>query len=256
MYDIRKFLEHISRRKILKRRLPKRFGAYPIFVTPDASLRYWATNIEKVDAKLLSLCEELVKPGSIVWDVGANVGLFTFSAAALAGPDGRVLAIEPDSFLADLVRRSSTPSNGKRAKVDILPAAISDHVGISEFYIANIGRSQNFLGGRSCFPDTTSTRETQMVVTVTLDWLCDRYLAPTVLKIDVEGSEDRVLKGASRLLREHRPSILCEVAAENAGAVSASLRENGYAFYDAEVEPRERQQLERLTWNTLALPLG
>jgi FkbM family methyltransferase len=255
MYDIRNFLEHISRRKILKRKLPERFGAYPIFVTPDASLRYWATNIEKVDAKLLSLCEELVKPGSIVWDVGANVGLFTFTAAALAGPDGRVLAIEPDTFLADLLQRSSTASNGKRAKVDILPVSISDHVGISDFYISNRGRAQNFLGERSGFPAISSTRETQLVVTVTLDWLCDRYPAPTVLKIDVEGSEDRALKGASRLLHEHHPSILCETPAQHADAVSECLRENGYAFYDADVEPRERQRLERLAWHTLALPL-
>jgi hypothetical protein len=77
-----------------------------------------------------------------------------------------------------------------------------------------------------------------------------------MLKIDVEGSEDKVLKSASRLLRECHPIILCEVTAKTAGAVSASLRENGYVFYDAQVEPKERQRLEGLAWNTLALPLG
>jgi FkbM family methyltransferase len=146
------------------------------------------------------------------------------------------------------------PVDGKRAKVDILPVAISDHVGISKFYIANGGRSQNVLGARSHFPDPTIARETQMVVTVTLDWLYDRYPAPTVVKIDVEGSEDKVFRGASRLLREHHPSILCEVMAETAGALSTMLRESGYVFYDGDAEPTARRPLARLAWNTLAFP--
>src|ERR1700686_2980136 len=103
---IRGLVEHLSRGVVLRRHLPARFGRLPIYVTPEAGLRYWS-RMSRVDSVLYSMAEEMVKPGSVVWDVGANVGLFSFCAAALSGPSGRVLAIEPDFWLAHLINRSS-----------------------------------------------------------------------------------------------------------------------------------------------------
>ena len=80
---MRKLAERLSRGVVLRRRLPSRFHNLPIYVTPEAGLRYWLS-MSRVDPALQGMAEELVQPGSIVWDVGANVGLFSFCAAALA----------------------------------------------------------------------------------------------------------------------------------------------------------------------------
>src|SRR5580704_3269634 len=92
----REFAERVSRGVVLRRRLPRHFHRLPLYVSPEAGLRFWRNDMQKVDPLLFRMVEELVKPGSVVWDVGANVGLFAFGAAALAGVHGFVLAIEPD----------------------------------------------------------------------------------------------------------------------------------------------------------------
>jgi len=63
--------------------------------------------MSRVDPLLYEMAEELVKPGSVVWDVGANVGLFSICAAARSGRSGQVLAIEPDFWLANLINRTA-----------------------------------------------------------------------------------------------------------------------------------------------------
>jgi len=84
MISVRTLAEHLSRGRVLKRRLPAEFGAAPIFVSPDAALCFWHKDLANCDPALLDAARELVQPGDVVWDVGANVGLFSFAAAARA----------------------------------------------------------------------------------------------------------------------------------------------------------------------------
>jgi FkbM family methyltransferase len=118
----------------------------------------------------------------VVWDIGANVGLFSFAAASQAGRDGRVLAIEPDVWLASLLQRSSALVHD-RAPVDVLAVAVCDTNSLEEFVIARRARSANYLisagqgGGRPLGKQTGGWRAKQLVPTVTLDWLLDHYAA-------------------------------------------------------------------------------
>jgi hypothetical protein len=75
-----------------------------------------------------------------------------------------------------------------------------------------------------------------------------------VLKIDVESAEHRVFKGAERLLRETKPILIAEMTERNADWDSTWLAGFGYSFYDADVPKAKRCRLERVTYNTLALP--
>jgi FkbM family methyltransferase len=185
--------------------------------------------------------------------VGANVGLFSFAAAGLAGPSGRVLAIEPDPWLVSLLRRSVRANTKRTARVDVLPIAISDSLDVKQFHIARRSRSANYLDGYG-LTDTGGSREMLLVPTATLDWVLERFPAPTVLKIDVEGAEAEVLKGAERLLSEAQPCVLCEVGEQNSDAVTEYLRAYGYLLFDADLAKAERRPLARACWNTLALP--
>ncbi len=198
MNMLRTIAERISRRIVLKRRLPSRVGGELIFVSPDSSLKFWRRDLEKADPSLFDWAAEFIRPGDRVWDVGANVGLFTLAAASLSGPYGQVCAIEADTSLIGLLRRTASCVSNLCAAIDVIPAAVSDSVDIGRFNIAARGRSTNYLDGSPASTQTGGVRETVLVITITLDWLFERLPAPNVLKIDVEGAELRALKGAKK----------------------------------------------------------
>lgn len=134
----------------------------------------------------------------------------------------------------------------------ILPVAVSDRLDVAEFHIAARGRCSNHLAGKGG-SQTGGTRERQHVITVTLDWLAERFAAPSVLKVDVEGAEALVLRGGRELLARARPRILIEVYEENAEEVGRLLGEHGYKLYDADQPVRMRRPLTLPSFNTLAL---
>jgi FkbM family methyltransferase len=238
---------------VLKRRLPAQFGGGLLFVSPESGLKYYRSDLNSADPTLFRMAQELVKPADVVWDIGANVGLFTFAAAAISGPGGRVFAVEPDTWLVDLLHRSSRLPVSERASVVVIPLAISDRIELTQLHIAARGRSANFIeGGGSS--RTGGTRCTEFVISVTLDWLLGMLPAPQVLKIDVERLEGRLLKGASRMLTEVRPRLWCEVSRECETAVTEILQAADYEIYDASVHCSSRKPLRRAVWETLAVP--
>jgi len=252
--NIRRWAEYLSRGVVLRRRLPARFARLPIYVTPEAGLRYWSA-MSRADPVLFSMAEEIVKPGSVVWDVGANVGLFSFCAAAMSGQSGLVLAIEPDFWLAHLINRSSQQLEAGQytcAPVEVLCASISDSNRISKLAIARRARASNYLieaGGSS---EAMGARFVQPTVSITLDSLLEYFPAPSVLKIDAETHEVGVLKGAERVLKEVRPTIWCEVSEQNSDELTRLLHTAKYNLYGAQVQPH--RPIERAWFHTLAIP--
>jgi FkbM family methyltransferase len=256
MPAIRSLAEHLSRNVVLKRRLPRDLGRGTLYVSPGhGGLRFWKPTLRHVDPPLLEMARELVRSGDSIWDIGANVGLFTFSAAHLAGPGGFVLAVEPDVENASLLMRSRRRMNrASSARVDVLTAAIAaPGARVAQFAIATRSRSANALVG---FGSTQmgGQRETRPVPTLTLDELAAIFPIPRIVKIDVEGAEMAVLEGSSRLLSAHRPILLLEVAPANSLAMARLLRSRGYQVQDGDLPAEQRQPLDSAPWNSLALP--
>jgi FkbM family methyltransferase len=253
----RSALERVSRGLVFKRRLPSRFNGTAMYVSPDAGLRYWRPGLDGADPMLLDAAAELVHSGDSVWDIGANVGLFSFAAASVAGPTGSVLAVEPDMWLAGLLRRSSALPAGGRAPVNVLPVAVDLTLGVAKLHVAARGRASNSLSPDRANDGTAGGfRDVQLVPTVPLDWLLDHFPHPRVVKIDVEGLEDRVLGGGRRLLGEVRPAVLCEVSEQNADKVAALFAAANYELFDASAPTGQRRPVQRPVWNTLALPVS
>jgi FkbM family methyltransferase len=137
-----------------------------------------------------------VRPGATVLDVGANVGAYTLMFATWAGPDGRVFAFEPaPDARAGLATHLAL--NQLADRVEVIDAAISADVGRARFAVHPSG------GGSSLAIDSLEDPAIVNVATDSIDHFCEtRGLRPSLIKIDVEGAELDVLKGARRTLAQ------------------------------------------------------
>jgi len=142
-----------------------------------------------------------VAPGAVALDVGANVGAYSVLLGQWVGPTGRVFAFEPEpSAFQGLSRHVAM--NGLDVIVHPIPVALSDHEGMARLVVsATAGEAR--IGGvvRAGRPDPpgTTTRVT------TIDRFCaERGIVPSFLKIDVEGLELAVLRGARDTIRRRR----------------------------------------------------
>jgi FkbM family methyltransferase len=192
----------------------------------------------------------VVRPGHVVWDIGANMGLFSLAASVATGPAGHVLAVEADTMLIDLLRRSAG-LNQNLAAIDVLPAAVADQLGVARFHIGRRNRATSHLHGFGT-TQTGGIRMTELVPTVTLDWLATHFRSPDVIKIDVEAAEVGVLTGGLNVLRK-LPTIICEVARQNAETVGQLLVNQGYSVLDGDCPEKLRVPLSKAPPSTLAI---
>lgn len=245
---VRTALERASRNVVLRKHLPAECGSVPLLVSPDANLSFWKPGLQ---SDLFHFAQEFVNPGDVVWDVGANVGLFSVAAAQKATTTGKVFAIEADTWLVGLLRRSAAMQPSTSAQILVIPIAASEELGIASFNIAKRGRASNYLQGTEGSTQTGGVRQQVLVPRMKLDWILDQgFPAPAVLKIDVEGAELDVLRGAVRILSEFRPVILCEVRARRRQETTELFAIHRYQLYDWAT----REKVEIATYNTLAIP--
>src|SRR5579864_2740911 len=105
--SLRRLAEILGSGITVKRRLPRGFRRAPFYASGAAGLRYLVRSTATMDVDLLRNAHEIVKRGDTVWDVGANVGVFSVAAAVMAGRTGEIFAIEPDTTLVELLRRTA-----------------------------------------------------------------------------------------------------------------------------------------------------
>jgi FkbM family methyltransferase len=249
---LRSLLEQATRRSSFRRTLPAQVGGSRIYVSGSAGLKYLFKPMKSVDPALCSLAKEFVLAGRVVWDIGANVGLFSFSAAHLTGQSGQVFAFEADSWLVPLLRRSVAIQPKTSGPVQVVPVAIANSCDLRTFNIAHRSRASNFLAGYGQ-SQTGGVDERQTVVAVSIDWLAQRLALPDVVKIDVEGAELEVLEGGIEMLRRQGPVIICEVCSERSAAVTELLHGLGYKIFDGDAPNSERRELTAAPWNTVAV---
>jgi FkbM family methyltransferase len=147
-----------------------------------------------------------VKPGQIVYDIGANVGFYTLLSSLLVGATGHVVAFEPLPRNLVYLRRH-LELNGC-ANVMVLPVAVSDRPGHAQFDSSH-DPSMGLL----------SDHGTVEVETVALDPLVQSGAIPPpdVIKIDVEGAEPQVLAGTVGLFNLQKPLIFLALHGQDVG---------------------------------------
>lgn len=152
------------------------------------------------EAGPIAKLQAYVPEGACVIDVGANVGFFTLRFAHWVGPQGRVIAIEPEDVnFVELTRRISAQTLSDRITIH---HAAADRTKGEARLVVNKDHPGDHQLGDDGIP----------VHTVTLDGLlASEDRAPALIKIDVQGAEMRVLAGAETVLNLYRPVLFIEV---------------------------------------------
>jgi FkbM family methyltransferase len=163
--------------------------------------------------------QRTIQPGSVVYDIGANVGIYTLLSSVLCGDTGKVFAFEPDPHNIEYL--------WKHVQLNQL-----NNISIIEYAISNKSGNLSFESTSDHCTSHLSDNGKLKVKAITLDqFVSDNTNSPPdYIKIDVEGAENLVLEGGHKTLRQHKPKIF--------------LATHGY-----EIDQICRQQLKDLGYN-------
>lgn len=251
----RKLAERLSRGKVFKRALIVQGGQRRLlYVTPEASLCYWLPRSLNRDTSLCDFAYKYLTPGAQVWDIGANVGAFTFLATSAVGQRGRVLSVEADPYISQLLIKSAQVQPAEDARPEIVTAAVSDAITLADFAVPNRSRASNHLLASPGCTQTGGIRFTFKVPCVTMDFLLEKSFAPSIVKMDIEGMESVALAAAPRLLSEVRPVFHLEVWSEISDSLAELLKRQRYVFFDGEKDLSLAFPVAAPVWCTIAVP--
>lgn len=150
------------------------------------------------DQPVAEFLRRQIQPGSEVWNVGANVGVYVLQLASWVGPTGRVVAFEPNPHAREFLRENLRLNN-LAERVEVIEAAVGGENGHVDFFVEGADGM-----GRAGEPNPLLTHATAVRVPVTtLDTFLERRSkAPAWIMMDIEGWEIAALRGARRLLKE------------------------------------------------------
>lgn len=152
--------------------------------------------------------ETFLKPGDIIYDGGASVGYWSVLTARLVGPSGRVVSFEP--LLANVERIVYNARLNGMSNVEVRREALGAADGTATFLVSadagwgRLGEHGSSLAQKVSEIDA-SVRSIDSLVAA------GEIPAPNVVKLDVEGAEVAVLRGAATTLRAARPVLLIEL---------------------------------------------
>lgn len=145
--------------------------------------------------------------GSVFYDVGAHIGIFSLLAARIVGKTGSVFAFEADPDNAQRIREHAR--RNELDQIHVVPCAVWSSPGTLTFQRALLNSSRN-QGAVAGDPKIRNENMTD-VEAVTLDSFSSRHAAPILIKIDIEGGETEALQGSEETFTSHKPSLICEL---------------------------------------------
>jgi FkbM family methyltransferase len=173
---------------------------------------YW-NGADAFESTSLKLWTQLARQSPTILDIGSYTGVYSLAAAATS-PAAKVHAFEALDRVYNRVLINKHANHLEN--IITHNAAVSDCNGTSVF---NLFSGEGILVTGSSLLDKNSggreVYETKLVQTVALDSMLDQFVRPRLVKIDVEGAETLVLKGAAQLIQQHRPDILIEVLSKS-----------------------------------------
>jgi FkbM family methyltransferase len=185
---------HAAGRVLTRALLHPRLRHYPLFASAYVTLYVFGKRL--TERRELATLRTLIVPGMAIADVGANAGFYTLEMSSLVGPTGRILAFEPDAYNFSLLRKRLNQAGV--TNVDTFQIALGDTAGHATLYSSAYNRADNRLHPSH---EEAHVEATQVEVS-RLDDVVEARRMPTIdaLKIDVQGAEEHVLRGARAAL--------------------------------------------------------
>lgn len=202
-----------------------------VSVEPDLGNLSTYVLVEQEDwlEKEIVLVRRLLQPAMCAIDIGANIGIYTLVMARLVGPDGHVVAIEPQDGPRQHLERA-LDLNGL-ANVEILGVAISDRSGTGRMETGPDSETASLKSDGG-----VAIGAADEVALMTLDRLVESMRTPPdFIKIDAEGAERSILAGGKDCLARHQPIVMVEVKARFAinTELLGDLQNLGFGLYRA-----------------------
>lgn len=180
-----------------------------------------STDLSKEEAFLANL--DLT--GGVVYDIGSYEGLYAIFFASKVGPSGHVVCFEP---IPESRRRiqANLQANGFQNRVMLHDVAIGEIAGQTDFVLVT-GESRGQASGHTDIQAAYSARAQTTTIrasVIPLDALLGTLPPPTLIKIDVEGMELAVIRGARQTLWKHQPALFIEMHGATREAAIETMR--------------------------------
>lgn len=172
---------------------------------PSRWSRYFEADYEKENIGFL---KRVIKPGDVIIDIGAHLGLFSVISSQLAGKAGKVYAFEPSPDTYEALQQVIRLNSGN-SQVYCFHQAVSDRKGEAVFYLSkDAGSNSNSLVQKH-----QMNRKSISVSCTSLDDFAKDHLLQNInlVKIDAEGSELQVIRGSIHSLKNYRPFVILAV---------------------------------------------
>lgn len=197
----------------------------------------------------VALLRALPQERGAFWDVGANIGHFSWLCASTR-PDFEIVSFEPDRKNLACLERTSR--RWALLHHTIVPGAVAEKSGRAAFFVDPLSGATGTLENSSktfnALHYNLDAEQTEVETLSLDDFLNTRELTPTIVKIDVEGAELRVLEGARRLIAQCQPIFFFE-SFKHGNEIVSQLSQIGYRGFDSD----RRQNVSKETLNFVAL---
>tara|TARA_R110002153_G_scaffold193634_6_gene347045 strand:+ start:838 stop:1494 length:657 start_codon:yes stop_codon:yes gene_type:complete len=167
--------------------------------------------------------EKIYKPGTDILDIGANIGTHSLMFSEL----GNVFAFEP---IYHEVTELNIKNNTLKHEVKIHPYALSDNNETVKMFIPiKTAWGMRNYGGTSMYPNVTSIHSEDSYINCQCRILDEVYNGtPSIIKMDVEGAELKVLHGSINIINKHKPALIVEISDYDTSEVGKFIESLGY----------------------------
>jgi FkbM family methyltransferase len=204
---------------------------FRIHVDPaDFAVGHTVAVDRRYEPEVSAAVRQVLERGHTFVDIGANIGWFSLLAASLVGPTGRVVAVEPNPWNVALLRRSAQDNGFDN--IEVLTVALAEKTGAVALETDGSNGRVIPIDG----PPPQPVKADFVVAAHPLDLVLQEAGVERVdaMKMDVEGAEPAVLRGAAQTIARHRPVLISEfypLALASWGSAESylsALRQLGY----------------------------